>query len=127
MIVGSNVDDVRARIMELESADVYDHQAWFQVLVALNGRPSAQADAVRRMETAKCNQSAVVETVILPLMRDGYEWCGKDHSTFDLFDCGHCGDDGVPDFDCSECGGSGVRDDVCCEYHGVLALEMADA
>jgi hypothetical protein len=54
----TNIDDVRARIMELESADVYDDQAWQRVLADLRaaGRVSAVADAERRMETAKSNQ-----------------------------------------------------------------------
>ena len=49
----TNIDDVRARIMELESAAVFDRAAWVVVLMALGERPSAHADAMRRMETAK--------------------------------------------------------------------------
>lgn len=51
----SNIDDVRARIMELESAAVFDQRAWADVLIALTDRPNARADAARRMETVKQN------------------------------------------------------------------------
>ena len=53
----SNIDDVRARIMALESANVFDKRAWQMVLADLTAqeRPSALADAERRMATAKQN------------------------------------------------------------------------
>lgn len=51
----TNIDQVRARIMELESAAVFDQRAWATVLIALTDRPNARADAARRMETAKGN------------------------------------------------------------------------
>lgn len=60
MNVMTNIDDVRARIMELESAAVFDQRAWALVLMALSDRPSARADAARRMATAKQNQMALV-------------------------------------------------------------------
>ena len=57
----TNIDDVRARIMELESATVFDDRAWQMVLADLRaaGRVSALADAQRRMETAKGNAQGV--------------------------------------------------------------------
>ena len=59
----TNIDEVRARIMELESAAVFYDRAWQEVLADLRtaGRMSALADAERRMETAKGNQSAAIE------------------------------------------------------------------
>ena len=51
----SNIDDVRAEIMRLESAPVFDGLAWSRVLADLAERPSALADAMRRMETAMGN------------------------------------------------------------------------
>lgn len=62
--VMSNIDDVRAKIMELESAQVFDPFAWAGVMAALEGRPAARADAIRRMETARANAVIVsAETV----------------------------------------------------------------
>jgi hypothetical protein len=67
----SNVDDVRARIMGLECATVFDAQAWQEVLAGLAAqeRPSALADARRRMATAQTNQSipVAVETPMIKL------------------------------------------------------------
>lgn len=51
----TNIDPVRAEIMRLEDAKVFDQRAWVQVLIALSDRPNARADAARRMETAKEN------------------------------------------------------------------------
>jgi hypothetical protein len=68
----SNIDDVRARIMELESAAVFDQRAWAEVLIALMDRPNAQADAARRMATAKGNAQAVGGVDIA-----GGEECGR--------------------------------------------------
>lgn len=117
----TNIDDVRARIMELESAVVFDQRAWALVLMALSDRPNARADAARRMETAKGNQSV---SVAVETTREGYAWCGKEYETIEQVDC-MCNELGsAPDWDCSECGGSGECEDICCEYHGVLALEM---
>lgn len=61
MIAGSNIDDVRARLMALENAEIFDAMAWSQVLadLAAAGRLSALADAERRMETARGNQSLI--------------------------------------------------------------------
>ena len=58
----SNIDDVRGRIMQLESAAVFDQTAWRQVLADLSaaGRVAGLEDAKRRMETAKSNQPALV-------------------------------------------------------------------
>ncbi|MBI5951881.1 MAG: hypothetical protein HY865_09505 [Chloroflexi bacterium] len=58
----SNIDDVRARIMALESATMFDQRAWEMVFADLRaaGRMSALADAERRMETAKGNATCVV-------------------------------------------------------------------
>jgi len=57
----TNIDDVRARIMELESAPVFDDRAWQEVFADLRaaGRVSALGDATRRMETAKQNSQWV--------------------------------------------------------------------
>lgn len=67
MSIQTNIDNVRAEIMALESATVFDDQAWQRVLADLRaaGRVSALADAERRMETARGNQSVpvAVETV----------------------------------------------------------------
>ena len=121
----TNIDDVRARIMELESAAVYDDQAWQRVLADLRatGRVSAMADAERRMQWAKGKKPVIVA---VETMRDGYPWCGKEYETIEQVDCvcNHLGS--PPDWDCSECGGTGECEDICCEYHGVLALELAD-
>jgi hypothetical protein len=61
MNVQTNIDDVRARIMELESATVFDQRAWARVLIALTDRPNARADAQRRMATARSNSERVVQ------------------------------------------------------------------
>jgi len=122
----TNIDDVRARIMELESADVYDDQSWQRVMADLRaaGRISGLADAERRMATAKGNQSAPVAVETAPTMREGYAWCGKEYETIEPVDC-VCNELGsAPDWDCSECGGTGEVEDICCEYHGALALEV---
>lgn len=63
----SNMDDVRARIMALESATVFDQRAWAQVLIALRDRPNARADVARRMATAQKNQSMPVAVETLSL------------------------------------------------------------
>lgn len=51
----TNIDPVRAEIMRLENAEIFDQSVWAQVLIALSDRPNARADAARRMETAKRN------------------------------------------------------------------------
>ena len=56
----TNVDVVRAEIMRLERAEMFDQRAWALVLMALRDRPCARANAVRRMETAKLNALVVV-------------------------------------------------------------------
>jgi hypothetical protein len=53
----TNIDDVRAQIMKLESAVVFDQQAWTQALIALAEYPCASADGARRMEYSKSWQS----------------------------------------------------------------------
>lgn len=60
-----NIDPIRARIMELESATVFDQRAWAEVLIALTDRPNARADAARRMETAKENQLILMPVIEL--------------------------------------------------------------
>ncbi len=55
----TNIDPIRAEIMRLEDAKVFDQRAWAQVLIALSDRPNARADAARRMETAKRNAQLV--------------------------------------------------------------------
>lgn len=64
MSIQTNIDNVRAEIMALESATVFDDQAWQRVLADLRaaGRVSALADAERRMETARGNQIMHVMT-----------------------------------------------------------------
>lgn len=122
----TNIDGVRAQIMELESAVMYDDQAWQRVLADLRaaGRVSAAADAARRMQTAKINQSVPVAVATAPTMREGFAWCGKEYETIEQVDC-VCNNLGsAPDWDCSECGGTGECEDICCEYHGVLAMEV---
>lgn len=52
----SNIDDVRAEIMRLESAPTFDAAAWSRVLAAMSDRPAGLVDAKRRMETAQHNQ-----------------------------------------------------------------------
>ncbi len=61
MIAGSNIDDVRTRIMALENAEYFDGDAWQRVLADLRaaGRVAGLADAERRMETARGNQSLI--------------------------------------------------------------------
>lgn len=56
-----NIDDVRAEIMRLESAPVFDAVAWAKVLADMDsqGRVAGLADARRRMETARENQIVV--------------------------------------------------------------------
>lgn len=63
---GSNIDDVRARIMELEAAEYFDGDAWQRVLADLRaaGRVAGLADAERRMETALENAKVVVGQVV---------------------------------------------------------------
>jgi hypothetical protein len=57
----TNIDDVRAEIMRLENAKVFDQRAWAAVLMQLSNSPSRRQDAVRRMMTAKQNATAIVE------------------------------------------------------------------
>ena len=69
----TNIDIVRARIMELESAAVFDQRAWEMVFADLRaaGRLSALADAERRMETARDNAKVIIGIVIEPLLLPG--------------------------------------------------------
>ena len=50
-----NIDDVRAEIMWLELSATFDQAAWDRVLGMLVDHPSAMADAMRRMDTARRN------------------------------------------------------------------------
>jgi hypothetical protein len=63
MITGSNIDPVRAAIMDLENASVFDPFGWECVLaeLRLQDRPAALVDAQRRLQHAQSWQ--VVETV----------------------------------------------------------------
>lgn len=67
MIAGSNIDDVRARIMELEAAEYFDGDAWQRALADLRaaGRVAGLADAERRMETARANKLELAPPVVL--------------------------------------------------------------
>lgn len=58
----SNIDPVRAEIMRLEQADVFDSNAWGRVLVAMadQGRVAGLADAQRRMESARGRQAILI-------------------------------------------------------------------
>lgn len=69
----TNIDNVRAEIMRLENATMFDQRAWAQVLIALTDRPNARADAARRMATAKHNQQANhAHQIIRPLLGRAY-------------------------------------------------------
>jgi hypothetical protein len=61
MNMQTNIDDVRAEIMRLENAKVFDQRAWAAVLGHLSNSPSRRQDAVRRMMTAKQNATAIME------------------------------------------------------------------
>jgi hypothetical protein len=71
MNVITNIDPIRARIMGLESATVFDDRAWQEVLADLRaaGRVSALADAERRMATARQNAQWVQHHEHIP---DGF-------------------------------------------------------
>lgn len=60
----TNIDPIRAEIMRLEEAKVFDQRAWAKVLIALTDRPNARADAARRMETAKANSVGGVDWAV---------------------------------------------------------------
>lgn len=64
MDMQTNIDDIRAEIMRLESAPTFDQLAWDMVLADLRaaGRLSALADAERRMDTAMRYQPMHVRT-----------------------------------------------------------------
>lgn len=66
LIGQSNIDDIRAEIMRLESAPTFDQADWNTVLGALRcaGRLSAAVDAERRMETARNNASSFIDEVV---------------------------------------------------------------
>jgi len=74
MNMQTNIDDVRAEIMRLESAPIFDQLAWDKVLADLRAadRLSALADAERRMETARENArvhlGVLVESDPLPAL-----------------------------------------------------------
>lgn len=58
MMIKTNVDTVREEIMRLESALIFDQNAWEKVLADLRaeGRAAGLADAERRMNTSKTIQ-----------------------------------------------------------------------
>lgn len=64
MSMKTNIDDIRAEIMRLEAAAHFDADAWSRVLADLSaaGRFSALDDAKRRMETARSNQLALIDS-----------------------------------------------------------------
>jgi hypothetical protein len=51
----TNIDPIRAEIMQLENEPIFDQRAWARVLIALTGQPCRRADAARRMQTARQN------------------------------------------------------------------------
>lgn len=65
MDMRTNMDDIRAEIMRLEDAKVFDQRAWAIVLMQLAGHPTRRADAARRMGTAKANQLSQEPAVVL--------------------------------------------------------------
>lgn len=138
MDMQTNIDDIRAEIMRLESAPTFDSMAWSKVLAELSDRPAGLVDAKRRMETAMHNQPMHVSTDLgmgnekikltlfhvsaetAHLMRDGFEWCGKDHSTMEEYDCPFCANDGHETdgtLDCEMCNRARCCEEICCEYH----------
>lgn len=70
-----NIDDVRAEIMRLESAPVFDAVAWAKVLADMEsqGRVAGLADARRRMETARANQINEAEAAFVESVPVDYE------------------------------------------------------
>lgn len=72
-----NIDDVRAEIIRLENAEMFEQAAWDRVQRALieQDRPAALADAQRRMATARGNAKWIV----------GVDWAGLEatHVVFD--------------------------------------------
>jgi hypothetical protein len=140
MNMQTNIDDIRDRIMRLEDAPTFDQLAWDMVLSDLRaaGRLSALNDAERRMDTARHNQPMHVSTDLgmgnekikltlfhvsaetADLVRDGFEWCGKDHSTMEEYDCPFCANDGHETdgtLDCEMCNMTRCCEEICCEYH----------
>jgi len=61
-LMKTNIDDIRAEIMRLESAPAFDPMAWSKVLADLSDRPAALQDAKRRTDTAMRNQPMRVST-----------------------------------------------------------------
>ena len=137
-LLQTNIDDIRAEIMRLESAPTYDPMAWSRVLAGLSDRPAGLADAKRRMETAKHKHHIHVNTdlgmggegielTLVPvametprLMRDGYQWCGEEDWTMESYACPFCTLDGhetEETLDCDMCHGTGEREEICCDYH----------
>ncbi len=60
MMLKTNIDTLRATIMQLEAAPVFEPEAWERVLADLRaqGRTNALPDATRRMRTAWHNAGA---------------------------------------------------------------------
>lgn len=67
ILMQTNIDTIRAKIMSLEVAPIFDQDAWEMALADLRaaGRLSALADAERRMETARCNQQMQANIVLM--------------------------------------------------------------
>lgn len=74
-----NIDDVRAEIMRLESAPVFDVVAWAKVLADMEsqGRVAGLADARRRMETAREDQISVADAAFVESVPVDYEAMAK--------------------------------------------------
>ena len=89
-LMQTNIDEIRDRIMRLESAPTFDQLAWDMVLADLRaaGRLSALSDAERRMDTAMRYQPMHVRTdlgmggqdeielVLVPVQREDIPWDG---------------------------------------------------
>ncbi len=70
----TNIGDIRANIMRLESEQVFKGSAWMDVIEKLRvlNRPAAIADVERRMETARQNCNCEI-CQIVRLKRAGKE------------------------------------------------------
>ena len=62
----TNIDDVRAEIMRLENASIWDCRAWLDILAVLANDPHRLADAQRRMMTAWANATVKINEHLLP-------------------------------------------------------------
>jgi hypothetical protein len=62
----TNIDPIRARIIQLESAPFFVEEEWEKVFVDLNHlkQYGRLFDTRRRCETARLNQSAAIERIV---------------------------------------------------------------